>query len=243
MNPARRRRDDHPDEQREFEVATTPDAALIQQFFDREAGELELGELLQRVAKSPAAWREIAETQDLLDELSAPVGAPDLSERILSRLEADPQSPLHRRRIAAGWRRLGALAAAVLLGLSLVLVSSLAGRFERAPAPSLTRVLEGPQQDAELLRSLGEGLTSFRQHLGGAELRLEAQQQSAPPRLVPVTRGGVEVMPRGEIQLPERRLHWLQLGERRLRLKDAPLDADPPVRPAPDLEGATDPFI
>lgn len=238
MRRARRACDEHLDERREFEIATTPDAELIQRYFDREVGELELGELLQRVAKSPAAWREIAETQDLIDELSAPDRAPDLSARILARLEADPASPLHRTSRLAALRRYGGVAAAVMLGASLLLVNRVASRFDEASGPSLTRVLEAPRQDAQLIRSLGEGLNSIRNQLGAAELRLEQQES---PRFIYVGHPEQSADDQREIHLPERRLHWLQSGSQRLHLD--PRDSATQQSVEPDAQHASFPFI
>jgi hypothetical protein len=101
---------------RELEVSVTTDRDLIDQYFDRDADALELDELVQRVAKSPETWREIAETQHLVDSLSEPVAAPDLSGWIMARLEADPESPLHRAARNRRWIGIRSAIAASLLG-------------------------------------------------------------------------------------------------------------------------------
>lgn len=227
-------RDEHVDELREFEVATTPDAELIRMFFDREAGTLEMGELLQRVASSPEAWREIAETQDLINELSAPISGPDLTERILARLEADPRSPLRRRRLFVPIRRIGGVAAAVLLCLALLSLGRFIGEPQTVQGPSLSRVLEAPQQDAEMLRSLGESLGDLRERLGVPQLRLERPERGM---LLPVTNSpAASEPPRGNepptILLPERRLHRLQPSSPSPRLKPSRPDRGP--APPPD---------
>ncbi|MFG0253330.1 MAG: hypothetical protein ACF8NJ_10705 [Phycisphaerales bacterium JB038] len=225
MKRPRREREDHLDEQREFEVATTPDAELIRQFFDRAAGELELGELLQRVAKSPTTWREIAETQDLVNELSEPVPTPDQTGLILSRLEADPQSPLRKERLTLPLRRYSSVAAAVLLALSATMVGRLTGVLSGGERPSLTRVIEAPKQDAQLIRSLGDGFSALREQLGVPGLRLE---QQAPVRLVPVThiQGEIPIL-----LLPERRLQDLQPEHHRMPLDPAPPESEPATPP------------
>jgi hypothetical protein len=216
MKRPRREREEHLDEQREFEVATTPDADLIRQFFDREAGELELGELLQRVAKSSTTWREIAETQDLVSELSAPFPTPDQTWDILSRLEADPESPLRKERRALPLRRYSGLAAALLLALSAVIVGRVTGGFGGVEKASLTRAIEAQEQDAQLLRSLGNGISSLRDQLGGASLRLEQQE---PVRLMQVNHSEGETP---VLLLPDRPLQEKQPGPRHAPVETAP---------------------
>ncbi len=234
MKRPRREREEHLDEQREFEVATTPDAELIRQFFDREAGELELGELLQRVAKSPKTWREIAETQDLVSELSAPLPTPDQTWAILTRLEADPESPLRRERRVRPLRRYSGLAATLLLAFSAVIVGRLTGGFSGVDNASLTRAIEAPKQDAQLLRSLGDSWSVLRDQLGGASLRLEQQK---PVRLMQVNHSEGETP---VLLLPELRLQEKQPGNRH-----APVETPPqnPTETPSDAEYAYLHFI
>jgi hypothetical protein len=233
MTSSPRPRDEHVDELREFEVATTPDSELLRMYFDREAGALELGELLQRVANSSAAWREIAETQDLINELSAPIVSPDLTEQILARLEADPRSPLRRYRLLRPLRRIGGIAAALLLGLSLLLVGRFVGEPHSAPSPSLSRVLEAPREDAQLIRSLGESLGGLRERLAVPELRLEQEDNVM---FLPVIHSPEIREPGGgenpTILLPERRLQSLQPTSRQLRPQPPRSDRGP--APPPD---------
>lgn len=101
---------------RELEVSVSTDRELIEQYFDRDADALELDELVQRVARSPETWREIAETQHVIESLSEPIAAPDLSGSIIARLEADPESPLHRAVRSGRWIGIRSAIAASLLG-------------------------------------------------------------------------------------------------------------------------------
>ena len=114
------------DETRRFEVATASASQLIEQYFDREADALELGELVQRLAWSSQAWQEIAETQHIIDELSAPVPCPDFTEAILRELESDSCSailPPVRKKPGSHLRLWGSAAAVLVLALTLGIFS------------------------------------------------------------------------------------------------------------------------
>ncbi|MCK4873940.1 MAG: hypothetical protein KAS72_14560 [Phycisphaerales bacterium] len=167
---------------REFEVAVTSDADLIEQFFDREAGELELGELIQRVAKSPQAWRRIAETQDLVDQLAEPVSSPDLTESILRRLERDPESLLQPVSEPQRWLRFRSMAAASILLALMVGIWMQSWSPQHPGAITSTQpISDSIDQDVEAIRSLTSEIPTLLDLLPRADLRVAPSLRRARP--------------------------------------------------------------
>jgi len=150
--------------------------ALLNAFFDKELGADESGDLFKGLRKSPKKAREFAATRRMVEDLRAPVHAPDLTRDILAAVHQ--RRPWLRDRDVWGVRlgRLG-LVAALLLVLGGVLL-------QRRATPDAPVWNAGPAPLTELVRSSSEATQRTRHDAQAAiaSIRADASLFGVAPR-------------------------------------------------------------
>lgn len=158
--------------QRERDNSERIPEALVDQFFDRELDEGSRERLFTMLRDDLPRCAEVAKTQRLISMLREPVEAPDLTDRILGRMERRRAFLPGRLRAFVKAGRLAA-AACVLIG---ILAVAMVGRYR----PEALRLVSVPQPLSGVIESSRADATTGAKHLADAIVVLNGQGTERP---------------------------------------------------------------
>lgn len=128
-----------------------PRDRLAEAYFDRELDEGSRDRLFREVLADPEWAREVAGTQHVINRLRDPVAAPDLTERVLARVDRRRRFASRRVRRLVRGGRLTAVACLLAVVLGVVVIERIApGALRLAPrSRPISAVVEAGRADAE----------------------------------------------------------------------------------------------